>query len=196
MTRYIGLGHYSRTGKDTLANYLVLALKRRKITASKVPLAWKLKDIAHQLYGWAGVREPEYYDTKSGEAARDVKIDALGATPVELWVKLGTPAIREQVYDRTWLDFVLQSDHGVDVVVTPDIRNPNEVDGYLERDALLVKVVRPGVSPRKTVTDQALVGYKGWHLTVGSTGKLEELYAWSKAIANWIRDGGELPKEV
>src|ERR1035437_2708896 len=99
--RIIGLGHYSRTGKDSFANYFLLHTPG----AIKIPFAWKLKSITHDLYSWAGLREPEYYETPEGALARDIVLPDLGLTPVQVWVKFGTPAVREQVYDKTWIDY-------------------------------------------------------------------------------------------
>ena len=80
--KIIAVGHYSRVGKDTFANYLTEELNEYAPTlkVTKLNFAWKLKDIAHQLYAWAGVREPEYYDTPGGAIARDVILPALGMT--------------------------------------------------------------------------------------------------------------------
>jgi outer membrane protein assembly factor BamE (lipoprotein component of BamABCDE complex) len=55
---------------------------------------------------------------------------ALGMTPVEVWVAMGTPAIRENVYDRTWIDYVLQTDHDCDLLIVPDVRFPNEATEF------------------------------------------------------------------
>jgi hypothetical protein len=192
--KIIGLGHYSRTGKDSLANYLLLALKRRKLTAVKRPFAWKLKDIAHQLYHWDGVQAPEHYDTATGERDRDKKLPTLGMTPVELWVKLGTPAIRNIIYDMTWVDYVLKTDHGVEVVIIPDVRFPNEVAAIRERNGTLIKVVRPDYGP-KTEIDRALDDFDGWDAVVGKSGKLADLQAYARKLADWLKHGGDMPKE-
>jgi hypothetical protein len=184
----IGLGHYSRTGKDTFANYLLQSLSwlAPDIKARKIPFAWKLKEIAHGLFGWAGVREPEFYDTPEGAAYRDIEIPELEMTPVQLWVALGTPAVRENVYDRTWIDYVLKTDHGVDVLIVPDVRFPNETIAIHEAGGTLVKIIRPGVGPRRTVADWALVGYQGWDNVIGETGSLAGLEHWAGIYAQWV----------
>lgn len=66
--KILGLGHYSRTGKDTLANAMIEWFGQfyPELTVKKLPLAWKLKQITYELYAWAGVREPEFYDTPEG----------------------------------------------------------------------------------------------------------------------------------
>ena len=196
MTQYIGLGHYSRTGKSTLANALVGYLKAlpKPVSAKQVPFAWKLKQVAHDLYAWAGVKAPRHYETPEGEKDRDIIIPALGMTPVELWVKLGTPAIRENVYDMTWVDYVLKNDHDCDVIAIGDVRFPNEIKALREKDAILIKVVRPGYGPRNTVADLALQDYDGWDYVVGSSGLMDELRYFAHRLASWI--GGIGPKPI
>lgn len=188
--KIIGLGHYSRTGKDTLANSLILSAHeyRPGIRVAKRPFAWKLKEICHDLYDWAGMREPEFYDTKEGEPFRDIVLPAIGKTPVQIWVDFGTPAVRENVYDRTWIDFVLNLSE-LDILIIPDVRFPNEVQAIRDKGGLLVKVVRPGYGPRPTVADRALVGFDGWDYIAGGSGRMDELQAWGSKLANWALDG-------
>lgn len=192
----IGLGHYSRTGKDTLANYLVADARAAGLTAKKLSFAWKLKQITHELFGWAGVKPPEHYDTKDGEKDRMVRLTALeselfpdGPTVVDLWVAVGTPAFRESVYPHTWIDYALNSNHGVDLLVIPDVRFLNEVEAVRERDGWLIKVVRPGHIPRNSKADLALVGYEGWDASVGMSGSLHELRAFSTMVCSYLSAG-------
>lgn len=173
--KIVGLGHYSRTGKDTFANALVDWLPKHGMTAKKIPFAWKLKDICHQLYAWDGLREAAFYDTPDGEKFRDIPLPTIGKTPVELWIAMGTPAVRQNVYEKTWIDYLLRSDHQCDVLVIPDVRFPNEVSAIRELGGSLHKVVRPGYGPRNTVADLALMGYGGWDYVWGAHGDINRL---------------------
>ena len=180
--KIIGLGHYSRTGKDSLAGYLVENFARNGLKAKKMSFAWKLKEICHDLYGWAGVRTPEHYDTPEGGKDRTVRLPLLatdkypdGPTVVELWIDFGTPAVREQVYDMTWVNYVLKTDHDCDLLIVPDVRFFNEVKAIKDEGGLLIKVVRPGYSPRESVADLNLLHYRGWDAWVGGSGALREL---------------------
>lgn len=187
----IGLGHYSRTGKDTLANAILASLHEYQPTykAAKIPFAWKLKQICYDLYSWDGLQQPEFYDYKENEHLRDVKLPTIGKTPVEIWVAMGTPAVRENVYQNTWIDFVLNTDHGLDTLVIPDVRFPNEVEAVRAMGGTLIKVVRPGYGPRPTVADRALVGYDGWDYIVGGSGAMDELRSWGSRLTHWITGG-------
>jgi len=191
----IGLGHYSRTGKDSFADYLMAAVTQRaNLRVVKRSLSWKLKQIAYDLYTWAGMQPPEHYETKEGEKDRDVTLPALGMTPVELWVALGTKAIRNNVYDRTWLDYLLTTDHKANVLIVPDIRFPNEAAAIKEVGGVLIKIVRPGYGPRKTVADRALVGYDGWDYVLGSEGTMQALDNSAQDFADWIT--GYVPRPM
>jgi len=192
--KIIGLGHYSRTGKDTLANMIVDHCSDLGVKAKRVSLAWKLKQVCHELYGWAGLREPEFYDTKEGEGYRELKIRALDMTPVEIWVAFGTPAVRDKVYDRTWIDYVLQTDHECDVLVVPDIRYPNEVKEFRLAGAKLIKVVREGFGPRNTEPDLALLGWGGWDLIAGPS--MKSLSRQAQSLAEWAACDELFPTQI
>jgi hypothetical protein len=187
----IGLGHYSRTGKDSFANYFVTALRERGLIGVKKSFAWKLKDICFQLYAWDGHREPEYYDTAEGELSRQIKLPTLGMTPVELWIAMGTPAVRQSVYDGTWIEYLTRQKFEADALVIPDVRFPNEAEAINRRGGTLVKVVRPGYSPRKSVADEALKDFTGWDFVIGSSGKMTELHYWAEYFATCIQTGTE-----
>lgn len=188
---FIGLGHYKRTGKDTFADYLIqeLANRRAGVSVTKMSLAWKLKQICYELYAWAGHRSPEYYETKEGAEFREVKLPAVGKSPRELWIDFGTKAVRDHVYERTWLDFVTQSQHTQDVVIVPDVRFPNEFDEFHKAGAILIKVIRPGFSPGPNRPDRALLSEDRWSNVIGTSGEMAELAHWAKLYANWITGG-------
>lgn len=165
----IGLGHYSRTGKDTFANGLVDSLQEMdpKLKVGRRSFATKLKEVTSDLYGWAGLEGEAFYNDPANEYLRDVKLPALGMTPVEVWVQFGTPAVREKVYDLTWVDYLLKTDHGLDVIVIPDVRFQNEIRAIRDAGGYLIKIVRDGYGPKMTVADLALIYYKGWDNVIG-----------------------------
>lgn len=191
MPMFIGLGHYSRTGKDTFANFLVTELKRRGVKAVKQPLAWKLKQVAYDLYKWAGHMSPEFYETIEGEKLRHVKLEPLGLTPVELWVRLGTNAVRDNVYTDTWAKYVTEKDYGnAKVVIVPDVRFKSEVRLLKQHASHLIKVVRPGFKPLNTKADMDLAGDYDWYDDIiGETGRAEDLHGWAVTYAAAIVTG-------
>lgn len=196
--KIVGLGHYSRTGKDSFANCLMASLQEQAphLRVAKRPFAWKLKEIAHELYAWAGLREPAYYDTKHGELFRDVVLPYIGKTPVEIWGAVGN-AMRENVYAATWIDYLFKSDLGLDIVLVPDVRFPNETEAADEAiqqgGGFTAKIVRPGYGPRDTKADRALLGYNGWDYVIGGSGAMTELASWASRLAAWLAGTSSLP---
>lgn len=189
--RIIGLGHYSRTGKDSLADFMVAGLRERGLKGKKFSFAWKLKDIAYQLYAWAGVMPAKHYETPEGQKDRSKKLIKMasakypeGPTVVDIWIDLGTPAIRDNVFDSTWVDYVLNTEHDCDVLIIPDVRFPNEVDAIRRSGGQVIQVTKEGVLPREgSVADAALLTFDDWDYRVYNNGTLEDLEAEANSIA-------------
>lgn len=167
----IGLGTASGVGKDTCANHMMEYLKEySSLWSAKLSFAWKLKDIAWQLYSWAGVKKGDFYDTPMGRKERNVVLPELGMTVVELWIKLGTSAIRDNIYDKTWIRYV--QNRPEDLIICADMRFPNEWEITNYR----IKVINPRVPPREGLSvDNKLDGYTGWNYTIINDGSLDLL---------------------
>ena len=195
--KIIGLGHYSRTGKDTFANFIQSQLVKLQspLIFQKRSLAWKLKEICHDLYGWAGLQHPEFYDTPEGATLRDVPLDTLGLTPVQVWVQFGTHAVRNNVYENTWLDYLIKGVKGVDVLVVPDIRFTNEFEAFQKAGGMMFKIVRPGYGPRNTIADRKLMTEDRWDFVIGAGG-LTELNQWASSVATHLVFGTPLPVQT
>jgi hypothetical protein len=190
--RIIGLGHYSRVGKDTLADQIVAECKKRRpdVVTVKVAFAHKLKVLCHSMFAWAGLREPEYYDTIEGAADRDVVLNSIGMTPVQLWVKFGN-LMRDEFHADVWVNSLFDDLEGrADVAIVTDVRFLNECDAIREFPGhRLVKVVKPGVKPRDTPSDKALIDYDGWDETVDNCGTVQDLSAHARRLAGQVLAG-------
>lgn len=188
---FIGLGHYKRTGKDSFADYLIQALANKHcgISVTKTSFAWKLKQVCFELYAWAGLKPPEYYETKEGAEFREVILPAIGKSPRQIWIDFGTKAVRDNVYERTWLDYVTRSTYQHDVVIVPDVRFGNEFEELLRADGLLIKIIRPGFSPGPNRPDRTLLGEQRWSNVIGTSGTMSELEQWANQYADWIAGG-------
>jgi len=173
---FIGLGHYARTGKDSLANFIIGEAALRGIPAVKQPFAWKLKQVCHDLYWWSGLEPPAFYDTPEGEGLREVVLLAIGKSPRQIWIDFGTNAVRKCVYGDTWVRCVLERQYLPGIVVIPDVRFPNEVSALTKRPSLIVKVERPGYGPGENEPAQAVIRYAAWDKIV-SCETLRELFS-------------------
>jgi len=191
----IGLGHYSRTGKDTFANALLQSLYRfnPELRVARKSFATKLKEITHELYGWAGLGNEAYYNDPAHEHERDVVLPVLGKTPVEVWVDFGTKAVRNQVYSGTWVDYLLKTDFDLDVMVISDVRFPNEMEAIHQVGGHLIKIVRNGYGPKMTVADLALIHCTSWDNVIGDRPEgvdgIENLKQWADQYAQHIVQG-------
>ena len=191
--RVLMLGHYSRTGKDSLASWIEYYCDGF-VNVKKVSFAHKLKDVCHQLYGWAGLMDPAFYESEEGAQKRNEILPHIDKTPIEIWVDFGTLAVRDNVYQRTWIDYVLHQDYrGVDLLIVPDTRFLNEIEAFEAVDHWEVKtgkLVRETYGPKNTVADMSLIDYEGWSRYFG--GDMEDLKKQAEDISLWAR-GGEFP---
>lgn len=187
----ICLGHYKRTGKDSFANYIIELVRKYdpSIKIGKRSIAYKLKLIAHELYGWAGLQSPNYYETTAGEQMREVVLPKLGKSPRQIWIDLGTKAVRDQVYKNTWLDWFTNNPSDNDIDIITDLRFPNEGIAFADLPGIhFIKVVRPGYGPTND-PDRELVGWGGWDNIIGASGSLRELEHFAAKYAHAIVQG-------
>lgn len=187
----ICLGHYKRVGKDSFADYLIEFVKEYdpSIKIGKRSIAYKLKLISCDLYGWAGMQHPDYYETTAGSQMREVILPKLGKSPRQIWIDLGTKAIRDQVYKNTWLDYFINnpSENSLDIIT--DLRFPNEATAFADLPGIhFIKVVRPGYGPTNG-PDRQLVGWGGWDNIIGTSGLMSELELFAAKYAHAIVKG-------
>lgn len=171
----IGLGHRSGHGKDLSGSYMIDFLRENtNLRVTKLSWAWKLKDICYQLYSHVGLRETDFYDTDEGRALRNIKLPKIELSPVEIWVKMGTNGVREQVWDRTWIEWVCAQQEKYDIIICPDTRFHNEI----ELCDHTVKITNPRVPNREGISvDEVLADYDGWNyylINDGDKVKLKE----------------------
>jgi len=174
----IAFGHKKRCGKNTAATYAAQRLKYHFPDAwiRVTSFAWKIKDVANQLYRWAGVQTPEYYEDHQDE--KEKRLPSIGMSPRELYVRLGTNAIREQVLGSTWVDYTLNQYNGasalrIDYLLITDLRFPNEFDAIKSRGGYCVKIVRTGEEFPSDPVDEALDEEDRWDAVI--TAKSSEL---------------------
>lgn len=124
----IGLCGKARSGKDTIADYLVNEYGFQKKT-----FAAPLKALVKDLFD---------FDDDQINGGRKEEIDGrYGVTPRHLLQKVGTDWFRS-VYDRVWVDKLLRGlDSSVNTVVS-DVRFLNEVKAINRAGGCTIRVVR------------------------------------------------------
>jgi hypothetical protein len=175
----LAFGYKKNRGKDSVANFIQdhLSAFAPELKVVKVGFADKLKDIAFQLYGWAGLKRGVYYETHYEE--KEMKLPRLDFTPRELWI--GTGNKMRDVYGATWIDFVLNGGIKADVILIKDMGYTNEAIAIENRGGFLYKVDRDGPldsDPRETELDS----WTRWAREIDNSGDLRDLHTQAKGI--------------
>lgn len=168
--KIIAFGHKKGTGKDTAGKFLDTILRANNINSCRASFADKLKDVAFQLYAWAGLKRGIYYETHYNE--KEGVLPEIGLSPREIWINIGNK-LRE-VYPDTWLDFVLKGVN-CDVVIVTDLRFWNEAMKLREQDAVLVRMLRDGISAGDDPAETSLNDWDDWNYEVDNNGDLATL---------------------
>jgi hypothetical protein len=177
----IGLGHQSRVGKDTCSQYMAEYIQDKYGTPVwQVSFAWKLKEIAHDLFKHKGVMEPQYYD--DNPEARTVVIPGYGKTAVDLWIDIGQKM--REVYQDVWLEQVTAANNKA-ITIVRDVRFPNEAEAIKRAGGFLVKITRKGQVVRGS--DTAMPENFKWDYQINNNGPLEELKTWAVLVVEKIR---------
>lgn len=176
----VGIMGAKRSGKDTLAGFLVEdhgytrfafadVLKAFCLSANPIiSTGWRLADVV-AASGWE---------------------DAKTLPEVRRFLQEAGLAAREHLGENVWVDRVMQSAHWVPgPVVITDVRFPNEVVAVRESRGLLVRVNRPGLTQDDSHVSESLA----WDprvvpdVTVANAGSLDALRGDAAWVANLAR---------
>lgn len=163
----IGLGHQKQTGKNTFADILYVNLNEH-VSVRITAFARKLYDICHDLYGWAGFKDYEFYQINPEEKKRF--LPKIGKTVRDILIDFGTKAVRNNVYGGTWVDYVLEQKWKVDFLLITDVRFPNEIQAIQQKGGTLIKVTRPNLEVPTDIADTALNDFDGWDKIIENNG--------------------------
>jgi hypothetical protein len=173
----IGMAGYARSGKDTVAAYLIehegyirmsfadpirealLALDPMvSVGGYHVPLRQ-----AHGIYGWEGLKT-------SG-------VDVRG-----LLQRLGTEVGREMFGEDFWVEAALSRAEDGAKIVFADVRFPNEANAIKKLGGKVYRVERDGVGPANDhISERALDDYE-FDAVIDNGGSIELLYSSLGAI--------------
>ena len=185
----IAFGHRKYSGKDTAAKLLetLIRCENRNVKVVKISFASKLKDVAWQLYWWAGLQQEIFYEAHP--EFKEVILPKLGKTPREIWIELGNKM--REIYPATWIDFAL---HGIkaDIVIITDLRYLNETEAIHKQKGICIKIeaqerlTANGIKPGTDVADTALADWTGWNYIVDNNGTMQELGTRIDSLAKLI----------
>ena len=168
----IAFGHRRRVGKDVATRALVDMLAERNVPALRVSFADGLKEVCTDIFGWAGLQGPAFYEEYPRE--KEEVLPALGLSPRAIWIEVGNK-LRE-VYEDVWLDLALNQPKGRKaVIIISDLRYPNEVAKIRAAGGVIVKITRDSAPISNDVADAALADFDEWDMTVSNNGTRDEL---------------------
>lgn len=182
--KIIAFGHKKRVGKDTCTKFLLEHL-RTKIAGKNIQrgaFADIIKDIAYLLYGWANLKTRIYYDNHPEEINTPLEqlkcSNGFPLSPRDIWIRLGTNAIRNNVCDETWLYYLINTSklNNIDILVISDLRFPNEANYIKKNNGLIVKVNNNNTPKTDDVADCALDNYNAWDHVIENHTTLHDLY--------------------
>jgi len=174
----IGLVGKAKSGKDTVADYIV-----RQHNFEKVAFADDLKALCKNMFDLTDAQ----VHTQEGKETVDVRY---GITPREILQKVGTDWFRS-VYPNIWVNRLVKKlqDRSADDFVVTDIRFPNEVDAIKSIGGIIVKIVRPDGGDIGTFAAHAsetaldnLPFTKINHIITAASGELQKLYDGIKQV--------------
>jgi hypothetical protein len=136
----LGLSGYARSGKDTIAEYLV-----EKYGFVRMGFADPMREAIARLDPWidfAGLRIP------LSEALRITDWDGLKEESNEirpLLQRMGTEVGREMFGEDIWVNYLISKAHQHDRVVVSDVRFENEARAIHRSFGSVWRIDRPGV---------------------------------------------------
>jgi hypothetical protein len=176
--KIIGIGYKKNRGKDTVAKFMTDLLYPKKVKV--VGFADKLKDIAFQLFGWAGLERGIYYE--SHYADKEVPLPLLGLSPRDIWIALGNKC--REIYQPIWIDNVIRSNHKCDVLIIKDTGFTNEATAIRQAGGTLIKVTRPGQETALDARETELDTWTDWDCVFDNDSGLVEL---QQKVADYVR---------
>lgn len=183
MTLIVAFGHQSGVGKNTCANIISEQLNALgRVRVAQAAFADGVKETAYNLFRHYGMKTAEYYERN--RAARDVPLDAIQMTPIQLWVGVGDRM--RDVYRNVWIDCAIEKVKPCAVGLITDLRYRNEAESVQREYGVLVKVVDERVRPRQTAADHDMDEWQSWDWTITNNGTLYDLRRECAVLTNHL----------
>ena len=170
--KIIAFGHQKSVGKSTAAKFLDTHIRTTypKLKVKHSSFAGKLKDVAFQMFGWAGLQRGIYYETHYQE--KEYILPLIGKSPRDIWIAVGNKM--RQIDERVWLKNAIACPN-CDIIIISDLRFKNEADYIDVNGGVNVKIKRPGIDVGTDDAETSLLGYKRWHYHIINDGTLAAL---------------------
>lgn len=175
--KVILIGGKARSGKDTLADYMIEELKKAGLNPCKVQVGQYIKYYAEKYFGWDGREETK---------------------PRELLQSLGTEVIRNKIDPDFHIDRLVQDikvlSYFYDTFIVSDIRFPVEIEKPKKefKDVITIKMIRESEeltsNQQKHQTEIALDNYSDFDYIIDNNKSLKELEERAKLLVKEIGD--------
>lgn len=159
----IGIAGKMLSGKDTIANIIKSIHPEYNI----IHFADGLKSTVSDLCGL------NWYDVNTQTGKKEFVSWLDNITVRELLQNFGT-AIRKGVHPDFWVRVTMQDIQGMDDVIIPDVRFPNEKKAIEDKGGVVIRVKRPNVEQMDHESETALDNYS-FKYTIYNYGTLEDL---------------------
>jgi len=141
MTLYIGLAGWARSGKDTIANYLVENHGFTKVSFAEPMREALLALDPYVPFGISKIRLSTLVRFGGWDVAKETYPEVR-----ELLQRMGTEVGRNLFGENFWVDQAMKEASKYDKVVFSDCRYMNEAVAIEKNKGLIWRVSRPGVS--------------------------------------------------
>lgn len=172
----IGLVGYARSGKDTVAEYLVSNEEfTRRAFADPMREALLRLDPRINVGEMRGVPLTEAVKNIGWDALKEHSEDVR-----HLLQRMGTEVGREMFGQDVWVNKAMENIQPEDHIVFSDVRYQNEADAILRQGGRLWRITRPGVGPVNAHgSDSAMDSYpaSSFDLTIVNDSTKEELFS-------------------
>lgn len=171
--KIIAFGYKKQRGKDSCCKFLKdwLHMNHPELRVRVAGFADKIKDLSYQLYSWAGMQPPIYYEEHYHE--KEVVLPLLGLSPRDIWIALGNK-IRD-IYSDTWIHYVTKGGINCNVLLVKDCGFTNEATALRVDGAFLCKVNRPDMPIASDPREVELDAWHDWDLVLENDQGLSEL---------------------
>lgn len=182
----IGLSGYARSGKDTVADYLV-----QNYGFTRMAFADPMKEALRRLNplitfeGVAGIGLAWAVEKSGWEVVKDESPEVRG-----LLQRMGTEVGRNMFGEDFWVDYAIGQSWKNENVVFSDVRFRNEAAAIQKNWGENWRINRPGtLAANAHISETELDNYKGFDEVLENSGSLEELYAQVDKIMELNKDG-------
>jgi hypothetical protein len=176
----IGLSGWARSGKDTVANYVI-----EKYGFTKASFAQPIREALFRLNPKISVGG--FNQASLATAVRSFGWEELKDLSVDvrpLMQRLGTEVGREMFGDDFWVDTALDRIPDGSKVVFSDVRYSNEANAVRDLGGKIYRIERKGVGPANEHASETALNDYDFDDRIDNSGTVEELYGQIDRVIN------------